>query len=182
MRPRHMAVRMALLTVLYALCRWRCARLSISPPTSSARRSRSSAWEYGVRSEPVSDVTGSCTACPIPTQGIAVSLLFLGKARHRIVQEYVAAHAAHAAGSATLRCRPPRSRSAHCDDIFILASYYLYFTACCCKSKHLKTDDMRSLRPLLLKCEEKHACHQPAPISSVLWLPANLQFQPWSNP
>ena len=145
MRPRRMAVRMALLTVLactllplalrsaqYLAAELIGAVLGLGLGVWGAQRTRFQMYN------------GQLHYLPHTYTGIAVSLLFLGRLVYRVVQEYVAAHAAHAAGSVNPSLQASMIRSPLTVTIFfVLVGYYLYFYGMLLwKSKHLKTGDI----------------------------------------
>jgi hypothetical protein len=148
MRPRRMAVRMALLTVLactllpkalrstqYLAAELIGAALGLGLGVWGARRTRFQMYN------------GQLHFVPHTYTGIGVSLLFLGRLVYRVVQAYAGGRAAHAAGSTDpSQAFAPASmiRSPLTVAIFfVLAGYYLYFYGVLLwKSKHLKTEDV----------------------------------------
>jgi hypothetical protein len=148
MRPRRMALRMVLLTVLactllpialrsaqYLAAELIGAVLGLALGVWGERRTRFQMYD------------GRLHYLPHTYTGLAVSLLFLGRLVYRLVQVYAGGHAAHAASRSdpSLAFAPASMISSPLTVcvFFVLAGYYVYFYGkLLWKSKHLKTDDI----------------------------------------
>jgi hypothetical protein len=142
MRPRRMAVRMVLLTVLACSLlplALRSAQYLAAELIGAVLGLGLGAW--GAQRTRFQMYNGLLHYLPHTYTGIAVSLLFLGRLVYRVVQEF---GAAHAAGSSNPSLQASMIRSPLTVTVFfVLAGYYLYFYGMLLwKSKHLKTDDI----------------------------------------
>ena len=148
MRPRRMAVRMALLTLLACTLlpmALRSAQYLAAELIGAVLGFGLGVW--GAQQTRFQMYNGRLHYVPHAYTGLAVSLLFLGRLVYRVVQEYAGGHAALAASgadpsqafAATSMIKSPITVAI----FFVLAGYYVYFYGILLwKSKHLKADDI----------------------------------------